>query len=71
MRNLEMTISDDEILTIQVNLRDPGVPSKNPRTNNQVLGTSGGALPLVNSDGTFRAEKINCSIYRPRLESDE
>jgi len=71
MRNLEMTIDGENFLNIRIDLSDPGEPSKNERTDNMTISTSGGALRLIGADGQYRPERLNLSLYRPRTESDE
>jgi len=64
MKNLQMSIDGDEVLTITVNLRQVIGESRSGRSD--VISHSHGNLRLANADGTFRDEVLNFSITKRR-----
>jgi hypothetical protein len=62
MQNLTFLIDDDQILTIQINLKQSIGDSRSGRS--EVLASTGGNLRLANSDGTFREEIVNLSVTK-------
>jgi hypothetical protein len=70
VHNIEMVIGPDEVLVIRIDLKVPGRRSQNYRRKNTVLGSTGGTLRLVTSGGQYRAERVNCSVWKP-AEGDD
>ncbi len=62
MKNLQININPDQILTIQIDLKQTVGESKTGRS--EVICSSGGNLRLANSDGTFRDEIVNLSVTK-------
>lgn len=65
LENCVITI-EDETLTIKVNLAGEPRPSKNRCADRRtlVVGTTNGTLRLCDSNGNYRPECLNLSVWR-------
>lgn len=70
MQNINIKIINERLI-IEIDLTDPGRPSKSIKHENTVIGGTEGTITLFNPDGSPRPERLNCNVWRrtisPRL----
>jgi len=70
MQNVEITVSEDDVLTIKVNLREVVGFTKSNR--NALIGSTGGNLPVWTAEGPHPSgARLNCSVFRPLLSKEK
>jgi hypothetical protein len=70
MQNIDIKITEDDILVLKVNLRQ-AIGRTNSRRN-MTIGTTGGNVPLWTGDAPHPSgAKINVNVFRPLTEEEQ
>lgn len=70
MRNIEISVTEEDVLLIKIDLHENVGLTKSER--NVTIGTTGGNVPVWTPNGPHpTGARVNCSVFRPLLPEEK